>query len=282
MVAAEITDRHKVLLLQTPLFKGLTAAELDSCLAIEGVAWDRFEKGEVIYHPNHYERRLGIILDGRVKVSKILDDGQKMIMNVLSEGNLIGGVTLFHNFSHYVVEIKATTDTRLLFISQAALERMFKADYRLARNYISYLSSRIYFLNRKIERFTRPHAERKLLDYLADNAVESNGGHEVYPVSYTHLDVYKRQEKKDASLVMAKAKQSGVWAVSYTHLDVYKRQEEDDDDDYEETDPDAIVDEEEDAEDDEERDGNTESGEGNSGEEQNADGENGVEEDGVA
>ncbi|MGI6163941.1 MAG: Crp/Fnr family transcriptional regulator [Bacillota bacterium] len=179
VVAAEITDRHKVLLLQTPLFKGLTAAELDSCLAIEGVAWDRFEKGEVIYHPNHYERRLGIILEGRLKVSKVLDDDQKMIMNILSEGNLVGGVTLFHSFSHYVVEITATTDTHLLFISQAALERMFQADYRLARNYISYLSSRIYFLNHKIERFTRPGAERKLLDYLADNAVESNGGYEV-------------------------------------------------------------------------------------------------------
>jgi CRP-like cAMP-binding protein len=179
VVDAEITNRHKEILLQTPLFTRLTAAELDSCLAIEGVAWDRFEKGEVIYHPNHYERRLGIILDGRVKVSKILDDGQKMIMNVLSEGNLVGGVTLFHDFSHYVVEITATTDTKLLFISQDALERMFQADYHLARNYISYLSSRIYFLNHKIERFTRPGAERKFLDYLADNVVESNGGHEV-------------------------------------------------------------------------------------------------------
>jgi uncharacterized repeat protein (TIGR02543 family) len=59
--------------------------------------------------------------------------------------------------------------------------------------------------------------------------------------------------------------------------------EEDDEDGYEETDPDAIVDdEEEDAEDDEERDGNTEGEEKNSGEEQNADGENGAEEDEVA
>jgi CRP-like cAMP-binding protein len=179
VVAEVLTDRHKEMLLQTPLFRGLTVAELDSCLASTGVTCGCFEKGEVIYHPRHYERRLGIILEGRLKVSKVLDDDQKMIMNILSEGNLVGGVTLFHSFSHYVVEITATTDTHLLFISQAALERMFQADYRLARNYISYLSSRIYFLNHKIERFTRPGAERKLLDYLADNAVESNGGYEV-------------------------------------------------------------------------------------------------------
>ena len=45
------------------------------------------------------------------------------------------------------------------------------------------------------------------------------------PVSYTHLDVYKRQpvdmliEMDDVRAVR------GGTAVSYTHLDVYKRQE---------------------------------------------------------
>lgn len=179
MVAAEITDRQKEVLLHTPLFMGLTVAELDRVLAIAGTAYGRFAKGEVIYHRNRYERRLGIILEGCVKVSKVSDDGQKVIMNVLSEGSLVGGATLFHNFSYYVVEITATMDTNLLFLSQAALERMFKADYRLARNYISYLSSRIYFLNHKIDRFMQSSAERKLLDYLADNATLSDGGYEV-------------------------------------------------------------------------------------------------------
>ena len=57
------------------------------------------------------------------------------------------------------------------------------------------------------------------------------------PVSYTHLDVYKRQrllgadggermvpssELKKGDVVMVSA--GGVIPVSYTHLDVYKRQ----------------------------------------------------------
>ena len=52
-----------------------------------------------------------------------------------------------------------------------------------------------------------------------------------YAVSYTHLDVYKRQEhilKKAPPARQFKAKSEGpaVKAVSYTHLDVYKRQGE--------------------------------------------------------
>ena len=48
-----------------------------------------------------------------------------------------------------------------------------------------------------------------------------------WPVSYTHLDVYKRQDEytnfhfKEEEKLQENA---GYPAVSYTHLDVYKRQ----------------------------------------------------------
>ena len=53
------------------------------------------------------------------------------------------------------------------------------------------------------------------------------------PVSYTHLDVYKRQPynhpylkdmKPMSSEIVCKKGENTVFAVSYTHLDVYKRQ----------------------------------------------------------
>ena len=60
--------------------------------------------------------------------------------------------------------------------------------------------------------------------------------HTMCPVSYTHLDVYKRQAKgadakeADADVVIQVAVPAQTTvelcstAVSYTHLDVYKRQ----------------------------------------------------------
>ena len=50
------------------------------------------------------------------------------------------------------------------------------------------------------------------------------------PVSYTHLDVYKRQVQKGFTNAMKSGVLAGypldsLKAVSYTHLDVYKRQE---------------------------------------------------------
>ena len=54
--------------------------------------------------------------------------------------------------------------------------------------------------------------------------------HRLGPVSYTHLDVYKRQRSRRASTARPAAScaptsgTSRSSAVSYTHLDVYKRQ----------------------------------------------------------
>ena len=54
------------------------------------------------------------------------------------------------------------------------------------------------------------------------------------PVSYTHLDVYKRQvqgrheenqEKHEVLQTSGERLRHGVHPVSYTHLDVYKRQQ---------------------------------------------------------
>ena len=56
-----------------------------------------------------------------------------------------------------------------------------------------------------------------------------------FPVSYTHLDVYKRQDivhvlrpghriHHDLSFPGSKGTAGTAGAVSYTHLDVYKRQ----------------------------------------------------------
>ena len=65
------------------------------------------------------------------------------------------------------------------------------------------------------------------------NALTGNGVHVVTAVSYTHLDVYKRQTysrfccRFDGMCSFRCSKVSFLFctAVSYTHLDVYKRQE---------------------------------------------------------
>ena len=67
------------------------------------------------------------------------------------------------------------------------------------------------------------------IKYRVENSILN-----VVPVSYTHLDVYKRQGIKKTDLSRDEflkhawawtEEHGGIIPVSYTHLDVYKRQE---------------------------------------------------------
>ena len=68
--------------------------------------------------------------------------------------------------------------------------------------------------------------------FLRFSSVDMTLWHKISPVSYTHLDVYKRQaEAIAAATIIEKTVDEDVtvmfeypFTVSYTHLDVYKRQ----------------------------------------------------------
>jgi DNA-binding MarR family transcriptional regulator len=47
---------------------------------------------------------------------------------------------------------------------------MLRADFRLAENYIRYLTRRIYFLNDRIEELICPSTDQRVLLYLTQNA----------------------------------------------------------------------------------------------------------------
>ncbi len=64
----------------------------------------------------------------------------------------------------------------VLFVPQKYFRTLMKADFRLAENYIAYLSERLHFLNRKIEGLAGPGPEWKLAMFLSEHGREREDG----------------------------------------------------------------------------------------------------------
>lgn len=122
-----------------------------------------YKKDEIIYSRDKYERSLGILLSGRVQVDK---PNSSLLISTLKAGDTFGAAAMFHENEEYVNELTALSDVRVLFIPQELLEWIMRRDYQIAKNYISYLSERIIFLNRKMEALSAGSAEKKLARYL--------------------------------------------------------------------------------------------------------------------
>lgn len=160
-----LSGAERALAADSFLFRGVPEAELERCLGDGRCTRARVSRGTVIYDPHAFRRCLGLLLSGRVLVSK-----EDMIISVLGRGELFGAAALFNSETDYATTLTARSDCDLLFLPQDLVEELLERCPAAARNYIVYLSGRIRFLNAKIEGLIAGSAQRKLSRYLLGRA----------------------------------------------------------------------------------------------------------------
>ena len=153
------------------LFAGIEAEKREALL--EGLQSPSFfSKGAVMYSCHDFQRALGLLTEGEAEVSRTSADGHRVVMNHLAAGDSFGAAALFGDCPAYVTEIRAVTACRVLFIPQEDMLRLMKQDFRVAENYIRFLSGRIRFLNGKIAAFTDGQTDDRLRRYLFQHCDE--------------------------------------------------------------------------------------------------------------
>ena len=75
---------------------------------------------------------------------------------------------------YFITRVIARSPCTALFLSRELVDELLMQDPRFARQYIAYLSDRIYFLNSKIDAFTGGSAESRLAAYLMDNLAQAD------------------------------------------------------------------------------------------------------------
>lgn len=158
MEARSILTRH-------PLFAGVDQAALDRLLLDAEPL--RIPKGEAIYTPRRFRRCLGLLLSGRVQVTKDM-----LLVSHLGAGDLFGAAALFTDNQDYATTLTALTPCRLVLFPQDGVERLVEESSRFALNYVRYLSSRIQFLSGRLDTVSAGTAEGKLAQYLLSAAGE--------------------------------------------------------------------------------------------------------------
>lgn len=164
-----LNETEMELVLKTELFRGSPPSVLTRILAVSDCTAADYEKNDVVYDKTNFSRSLGIVLEGRLRVTKENADKRPIVMSTLQRGALFGAAALFNSEPEYATKITAIERSRVLFLPQQLIKRMIEREPDIAENYIRYLSERILFLNRKIYFLTAGTAEQRLAGFLLDN-----------------------------------------------------------------------------------------------------------------
>ncbi len=147
------------------LFSNLEKAQKSAVHTLLGEPC-RAAKGSNLYRTGF----IGILLSGFATVSRTGDTGTAVTVRVMHSGEVFGVASVFGEWKEGKSNIIAKTDCEVLYASEQQLKIIFEKFPKVAVNYISFLSDRIRFLNRRVDAFSAGSAVQKLYEYLVSQS----------------------------------------------------------------------------------------------------------------
>lgn len=161
---SDLTQNQLAVLEHCPLFFHLNSQKLKHLLENKGTL-ECTIKGQHIYNTHVFDHKIGIVLSGSLEVYST-SSHEEVLLNKMTPGFIVGVAALFQNNTTYVTKVIASEPTVLYRLNQEEVESLMREDFQITKNYITFLSGRIEFLNKRIQTFTSSSAEEKLIHFL--------------------------------------------------------------------------------------------------------------------
>lgn len=149
---------------ECPIFRNISKEDLCS-IAEKYASFSVCEKNEVIFSEKNYTRSLVIIIRGSASVTK-QSNNSKILMSILKKGDIFGMATLFFEEENYLTQITALEKVTMAVFSKENVQKIFSLYPVISENYITILSEKIHFLNKKISTYTKSEAIQKVASFI--------------------------------------------------------------------------------------------------------------------
>ena len=131
---------------------------------------ESFNKGDIVYSPERYERKLGFVVSGGCNVYKYKSAERNLFLNSLRPGDSFGALAVFTKDGEFPTVIEATKKTLILFIDERECKELISKSAEVALSVIAFLANKVAFLNTKISTLSGKGISEKLAIYLLCNS----------------------------------------------------------------------------------------------------------------
>ena len=197
---------------QCPLFQDLDETEIIALMHSVRYRVIRCHKDQTWVSAGAVCQYADIILRGEMVAYVTVPSGRVVRMAAHQSGKLLAPAFLFANDNHYPVTVEATTDTSVLRLSPADLEKLMHADKRLMQNYIQMLSNIISQLTQKV-RLLSMSVREKVCQYLMEQSKQQQSRTIILPLSRQELAEHFAIQKYSLLRCLNELQQEGIIRV---------------------------------------------------------------------
>ena len=215
-------------LARCPLFQGMRAEDLPALLDCLGAAPRRVEKGETVLAAGDPATHLGVVLAGRVQVSRLTAEGQRIVMGELGPGQLFAESFACARAETLPVTAVAAAGGAVLLLDSRRLAAPCSAacafHARLISNLLSVLADKNLFLAGKVEHLAGRTIRERLLSYLEELSARTGRDAVTVPFDRQALADYLCVDRSALSRTIGQLTREGVLEAERNRF-VLKRKE---------------------------------------------------------
>ena len=177
-----------------------------------------YRKGEIVYGHDQAPTNIFLVIEGKVKVSRLAADGHQVVVDVYQPDDLFGE-SAFLNLPRRAEQASALEDTRLMTWTASEIEDIVMKRPRLAVALLQILTQRTVEFTRRIEGFSVDNIARRLARSLLRfserlGTPEVDGGVRMAPFTHELLSQYVGTSREIVTHYMNQFRKQGYLRYS--------------------------------------------------------------------
>jgi len=198
---------------QVHLFSGLVPDDLRKLLATSSIR--RYPDHTTLFMEGDPADRFFVVMDGWVKLFRLSENGQEVVISVSSPGESFAEAAIFDN-NTFPVSAVAITDVRLLVISAESLMRELSENMDFTFNMLASMSRQMRRNVTKLHQMCSMSSTERLADFLIDLSNSHNGTARItLPLDKSLIAARLGMQPETFSRALAKLKTVGVQSVGH-------------------------------------------------------------------
>ena len=208
-----ITPGDLRLLGRVPLFMGLIPDDMRKLLATSSIR--HYPEQTTLFVEGEPADRFFGIMDGWVKLYRLSEDGQEVVISVAYPGESFAEAAIFD--SHvFPVSAAAITDTRLLVVSADAMVRELKDNMDFTFNILASMSRQMRKNITLVHQLSAMSSTERLANFLLELCGNAEGEAKItLPLDKSLIAARLGMQPETFSRALAKLKDSGVSNVGH-------------------------------------------------------------------
>jgi len=185
-----------------------------------------YKKGQMIYNQDQPSTSIFLIIEGKIKVSRLADDGHQVVVDMYQPDEFFGESALL-NLPHRGEQATALENTKLMAWSTAEIEDIITKRPRLAVALLQILVQRTIDFTHRIESFSVDNIARRLARSLIRfserlGRVEEDGSVRMAPFTHELLSQYVGTSREIVTHYMNQFRRQGYLKYSRKEIILYR------------------------------------------------------------